>query len=72
MFSFDPDRFLSFLYKTKPSSEIYLVMHECVLFRFKLIPRQAILSSNVPRERSSVFVLIRPYCYKRLRCNANI
>ena len=35
LFSIDPYRILSFLCKTKPSCEIYLVLQECVFFRFK-------------------------------------
>ena len=35
-FSFDPYRFLPFLCKTKASCKIYLVLQECVFFRFKM------------------------------------
>ena len=40
---------------SKPSCEIYLVLHECVFFRFKSFLRQVIFSSNVPKKEIHFF-----------------
>ena len=66
LFSFDPDRFLSFLCKTKPSCEIHLVLHKCVFFRFKLLPKQVIFFILCAEKRNSVFVSVRPECYQTI------
>ena len=72
LFSFDPDRFLSFLCKTKPSCEINLVLHKCVFFRFKLFPRQVIFYLMCRKKEIQFFSRLGLNATKRLWFNANI
>ena len=69
----DPERFLSFLCKTKPCCEIYLVLHEGVFFRFKLFPRQAIHFPLMCRKKEIQFLSrLGLNAIKQLWSNANI
>ena len=48
---FDPDRFLSFCCKTKPSCEIYLAMQKCVFFRFNIFFDRGVLLARKILDR---------------------
>ena len=72
LFSFDPERFLSFLCKTKPSCEINLVLHKRVFFRFKLFPRQVIFYLKCQKKEIQLLFWLCLNAIKRLWFNAII